>query len=131
MHDCIFLDFGNQDSHRNYESVKNKLPYVNRQRFFGNFKGTLDRVISKSKTEWCWITSSISNYDSFDFDFEINYHQRNHLHVFPANQNKMKHEIPTRFLLSPKLQSIARCWLDSLFYLLSKASIPNKCQKEN
>ena len=88
MHDCIFLDFGNKASQKNFESVKTKLPYANKQRFFGNFKGTLDRVLSKAKTEWCWITSSISNYDDFDFEFEINYHQRNHLHVFPANQNK-------------------------------------------
>lgn len=84
--DCLYLDFGNPESEQNFKHVQQHFPYVRKQRFFGDFKGTLDRIINKSKTEWCWITSSISDYNSFDFDFELNYHQRNQMHVFGVNR---------------------------------------------
>jgi len=57
-------------------------------RYVSDYLGTMRRVLSKTKWEYCWITSDVCDYADFDFSWHPSEWQLDMLHVFASNEQK-------------------------------------------
>jgi hypothetical protein len=88
LNDIVFLDFGNSNADKAYETVYNKHPRVKRIRFFDNYLDTFKRIIVKADTDYFWVTSSICDYSEFDFSWQPEPWQDTMLHTFQSGEQK-------------------------------------------
>ena len=57
-------------------------------RYVSDYLGTMRRALSKTKWEYCWVTSDICDYANFDFTWHPSEWQQDMLHVFASNEQK-------------------------------------------
>ena len=78
VNDIYVVDFGNE--HKTTVEGKNT-------RFIDSFLSVIKRITAHSTSEYIWITSTISDYSNFNFDWRPEPYQAEMLHVFgPGNQ---------------------------------------------
>jgi hypothetical protein len=57
-------------------------------RYVSDYLGTMRRALSKTKWEYCWVTSDVCDYTDFDFTWHPSEWQLDMLHVFASNEQK-------------------------------------------
>ena len=57
-------------------------------RYIANYIGTMRRALKHVDWEYCWVTSDVCDYSSFDFTWHPSEWQLDMLHVFPSNEQK-------------------------------------------
>ncbi len=57
-------------------------------RYVSDYLGTMRRALSKTKWEYCWVTSDVCDYTNFDFSWHPGEWQQDMLHVFASNEQK-------------------------------------------
>jgi hypothetical protein len=57
-------------------------------RYVSDYLGTMRRALSKTKWEYCWVTSDVCDYTDFDFSWHPSEWQLDMLHVFASNEQK-------------------------------------------
>jgi hypothetical protein len=57
-------------------------------RYVSDYLGTMRRALSKTKWEYCWVTSDVCDYTDFDFTWHPSEWQLDMLHVFASDEQK-------------------------------------------
>ena len=57
-------------------------------RYIGDYLGTLQRLLRKVSAEYCWVVSSVCDYDNFDFTWHPSEWQKHMLHVFASAEQR-------------------------------------------
>jgi hypothetical protein len=88
--EIIMMDHHNQESDDVYQTLKKKFSRVSRVRLVGDYFDTIKRIVNKFQcdNEFIWITSSICDYNDFDFSWHPNIWQSQMIHVFPSHDQK-------------------------------------------
>ena len=88
-------------------------------RYISSYLGTMRRALKHVDWEYCWVTSDVCDYNSFDFTWHPSEWQLTMLHVFPSNKQKFGDtfyvHVPS-FLEKTKDLKILE-WFDSLHFV--------------
>lgn len=80
--DMFFVDRGNPESHERFNKLKAKFENITKTRYLNSWVDTINRCITKSSTNLCWILNSELDYDEFEFDYYPSPWQMRMVHVF-------------------------------------------------
>ena len=78
----FFIDKNNSESTHRYSELKARYPQLQKTRYLNSWVDTINRCITKSTTELCWILNSELDYAAFEFDFYPSPWQMKMVHVF-------------------------------------------------
>ena len=78
----FFVDRGNLESTERYNELKVRYPQLQKTRYLNSWVDTINRCITKSVTNLCWIVNSELDYIQFDFNFYPSPWQMKMVHVF-------------------------------------------------
>jgi hypothetical protein len=78
----FFVDRGNSESSERFIELKTRYPQLQKTRYLNSWVDTINRCITKSVTNLCWIVNSELDYTQFDFDFYPSPWQMKMVHVF-------------------------------------------------
>jgi hypothetical protein len=78
----FFVDRSNPESQQRFENLKSIYPNLQKTRYLNSWVDTINRCITKSSTELCWILNSEFDYSNFNFDYYPNPWQTKMVHVF-------------------------------------------------
>jgi hypothetical protein len=81
LYDTVYIDHGNKPVPENTLVIEYEESYLK------TFKKLLEKLPSK-KEHFVWVTSSICDYDGFDFTYICDPFARDQLHVFPSDKQK-------------------------------------------
>ena len=84
--DCVCVDFRN--SKENLDKIKNIFPYAEVIPFISNYYDIIKKEIDNCRTEYLWVLSTLCDYDSFDFDYIPEQHQRTQMHTWAVQGQK-------------------------------------------
>jgi len=84
----FYMDFHNEESESQLVFLQNKWKDIKRIRYIGSHLDVFKRIISQATTEYIWITSSICNYQSFDFSWHPSQWQSEMIHCFSWSDNE-------------------------------------------
>jgi hypothetical protein len=85
--DMFFIDKNNKESAERFEQIKQRFPNIQKTRYISNWVDTINRCITKSTTDLCWILNSELDYTDFDFNYYPNPWQMKMVHVFGTQWN--------------------------------------------
>lgn len=80
--DMFFVDKGNPESQERFNKLKAKFDNITKTRYLNSWVDTINRCITKSTTNLCWILNSELDYDEFEFDYYPSPWQMRMVHVF-------------------------------------------------
>lgn len=80
--DMFFVDRGNSQSQERFNKLKAKFDNITKTRYLNSWVDTINRCITKSSTNLCWILNSELDYDDFEFDYYPSPWQMRMVHVF-------------------------------------------------
>ena len=80
--DMFFVDRGNPESQQRYLQLSEKYGNVTKTRYLNSWVDTINRCITKSTSNLCWILNSELDYTNFEFDFYPSPWQMRMVHVF-------------------------------------------------
>ena len=83
-----YMDFMNPESDRQFQILKGYYPDIKRTRYVDNHLNVFRRIINMATTELVWITSSICDYNFFDFTWHPDEYQKEMIHCFNSNSEK-------------------------------------------
>ena len=78
--DIVYIDHGN--------SQPATVNFRRRVRFVNSYLDTLKRIINTAEHGQLWITSSVCDYQNFDFSWHPEPWQQDQIHVFASNEQK-------------------------------------------
>ena len=78
----FFVDRGNAESTLRFNELKVRYPQLQKTRYLNSWVDTINRCITKSVTNLCWIVNSELDYTDFDFNFYPSPWQMKMVHVF-------------------------------------------------
>ena len=84
----FYMDFLNSESEAQFKLLQKQYPDIKRTRYVDNHLNVFKRIMNMATTEFVWITSSICNYDFFDFTWHPPEEQREMIHCFSSNREK-------------------------------------------
>jgi hypothetical protein len=80
--DMFFIDRRNSESTARFEKLKQQFPNLQKTRYLNGWVDTINRCITRSTTELCWILNSELDYTNFNFEYYPNPWQMKMVHVF-------------------------------------------------
>jgi hypothetical protein len=80
--DMFFIDKGNSESQDRFQELRLRFPNITKTRYLNSWVDTINRCITKSSTNLCWILNSELDYSEFEFDFYPSPWQMRMVHVF-------------------------------------------------
>jgi hypothetical protein len=80
--DMFYVDRGNVESQIRFQELREKFPGITKTRYLNSWVDTINRCITKSKTNLCWILNSELDYSQFEFDYYPSPWQMHMVHVF-------------------------------------------------
>lgn len=80
--DIFFVDKGNPQAQERFQQLSERMGNVTKTRYLNSWVDTINRCVTKSTTNLCWILNSELDYSSFEFDFYPSPWQMNLVHVF-------------------------------------------------
>jgi hypothetical protein len=80
--DIFYVDKGNPESQERFNKLKEKFSNITKTRYLNSWVDTINRCITKSTTNLCWILNSELDYDDFEFDYYPSPWQMRMVHVF-------------------------------------------------
>lgn len=83
-----YMDFHNPESNSQFELLQNTWKNIKRVRYIGSHLEVFKRIISQATTDYIWITSSICNYELFDFTWHPSQWQAEMIHCFSWNESE-------------------------------------------
>ena len=78
----FYIDRGNSESAQRFEQLKTRYPQIQKTRYLNTWVDTINRCVTKSNTNLCWILNSELDYTEFEFDFYPSPWQQRMVHVF-------------------------------------------------
>jgi len=78
----FYIDKGNSESAQRFEQLKTRYPQTQKTRYLNTWVDTINRCVTKSNTNLCWILNSELDYTEFEFDFYPSPWQQRMVHVF-------------------------------------------------
>jgi hypothetical protein len=78
----FFVDKGNDEATFRFEQLKERFPNIQKTRYLNSWVDTINRCVTRSITELCWILNSELDYSEFDFEYYPNPWQMKMIHVF-------------------------------------------------
>ena len=82
------IDHGNPERDQVFDHLETNYRVVKQARYFDNYLDTLKRLVDSVEDEYIWVTSTVCDYQSFDFSWQPEAWQKHMLHVFPSNEQK-------------------------------------------
>lgn len=82
IYDMYYVDHGNEESRRQYNTLKSEFPDLVFTRFANTYLDTFKRIMFNAQTEYVWILNSVCNYDFFDFTWQPEPWQKEMIHCF-------------------------------------------------
>ncbi len=88
--DIYVIDFGNAESEKTVNDLKDRYRVVKTARYFDNYLATLKRIVNdiSDSQQHIWVTASICDYSRFDFSWQPEAWQSKMIHVFASNEQK-------------------------------------------
>lgn len=86
MFDVFIMDFGGNDD--NVEALTQRFPHARVVRYYNDHLNTLKRCISRSRTPYAWVISSVCDYTDFDFDYKAVPWEAYQLHCWASDHEK-------------------------------------------
>ncbi len=86
--DMFFIDRSNAMSNTRFQDLQERYPHIQRVRYVNSIMDTINRCLSKSKTNRFWVIGSENVYDNFDFAWHAQPWQSSMTHVFGSQWNK-------------------------------------------
>ena len=83
-----YMDFLNPESDKQFQVLQGYYPDIRRTRYVSDHLNVFRRIVNMATTEFIWITSSICNYDFFDFTWHPDEYQKEMVHCFSSGQEK-------------------------------------------
>lgn len=80
--DMFYVDRGNVESQIRFQELREKFPNITKTRYLNSWVDTINRCITKSATNLCWILNSELDYSEFEFDYYPSPWQMRMVHVF-------------------------------------------------
>jgi hypothetical protein len=80
--DMFYVDRGNVESQIRFQELREKFPGITKTRYLNSWVDTINRCITKSQTNLCWILNSELDYSQFEFDYYPSPWQMRMVHVF-------------------------------------------------
>jgi len=80
--DMFYVDRGNPESQERFNRLKEKFVNITKTRYLNSWVDTINRCITKSTTNLCWILNSELDYEDFEFDYYPSPWQMRMVHVF-------------------------------------------------
>jgi len=80
--DMFYVDRGNVESQIRFQELREKFPGITKTRYLNSWVDTINRCITKSATNLCWILNSELDYTEFEFDYYPSPWQMRMVHVF-------------------------------------------------
>lgn len=80
------MDLGGNDT--NVRNLVQRFPHAKVVRYYDNHLDTLKRCISRSRTPYCWVISSVCDYENFDFDYRAMPWEAYQLHCWASGSQK-------------------------------------------
>jgi len=84
----FYIDFLNPESDEQFKLLQREYPDIKRTRYVSDHLNVFRRIMNMATTEYVWITSSICNYDFFDFTWHPPEEQREMIHCFASNNER-------------------------------------------
>lgn len=78
----FYMDFMNPESSAQFDKLKERYPEIKRTRYVSDHLNVMKRIVTMATTEFVWVTSSICDYDDFDFTWHPDASQREMIHCF-------------------------------------------------
>ena len=78
----FFVDRGNSESAERFNTLKARYPQLQKTRYLNSWVDTINRCLTKSLTNLCWVVNSELDYTDFDFNFYPSPWQMKMVHVF-------------------------------------------------
>ena len=78
----FYVDRGNIESQIRFQELREKFPRITKTRYLNSWVDTINRCITKSETNLCWILNSELDYSQFEFDYYPSPWQMRMVHVF-------------------------------------------------
>jgi hypothetical protein len=86
MFDVFIMDLGGNDA--NVETLTQRFPHARVVRYYDNHLDTLKRCISRCRTPYAWVISSVCDYTAFDFDYRARPWEAYQLHCWASGEEK-------------------------------------------
>jgi len=86
MFDVFIMDMGGNED--NVQSLVQRFPHARVVRYYDNHLDTLKRCISRSRTPYAWVISSVCDYSDFDFDYKAVPWEAYQLHCWHSDHEK-------------------------------------------
>jgi hypothetical protein len=80
--DMFYVDRGNSESQLRFQALRDKFPKIIKTRYLNSWVDTINRCITKSDSNLCWILNSELDYSDFEFDYYPSPWQMRMVHVF-------------------------------------------------
>lgn len=84
----FYMDFLNPESDKQFQVLQGYYPDIKRTRYVSDHLNVFKRIMNMATTEFVWITSSICDYDFFDFTWHPPEEQREMIHCFSSSSEK-------------------------------------------
>ena len=84
----FYMDFLNPESDKQFQVLQGYYPDIKRTRYVSDHLNVFRRIMNMATTEFVWITSSICDYDFFDFTWHPPEEQREMIHCFSSSSEK-------------------------------------------
>ena len=86
MFDVFIMDMGGNDA--NVQELTQRFPHARVVRYYDNHLDTLKRCISRCRTPYAWVLSSVCDYTDFDFDYKAPPWEAYQLHCWHSDHEK-------------------------------------------
>ena len=86
MFDIFIMDMGGNDA--NVQDLVQRFPHARVVRYYDNHLDTLKRCISRCRTPYAWVISSVCDYSNFDFDYKALPWESYQLHCWHSDHEK-------------------------------------------
>jgi hypothetical protein len=84
--DCICVDF--QNSKENLNIIKQRMPHAKVIPFVQSYMEILKSLVNDARTSHVWMVSSLIDYNTFDFNYIPEQHEKQQIHVWHNAEQK-------------------------------------------
>lgn len=86
MFDVFIMDMGGHDD--NVQALTLRFPHARVVRYYDNHLDTLKRCISRCRTPFAWVISSVCDYTDFDFDYRAKPWEAYQIHCWASGNQQ-------------------------------------------